>query len=262
MRSRFLNRKLLCLLLCVPLLLALAIPVSAKPDTLDLTYLDAAPVYYRASDTSTRIGYLLHGTELTVLGRQGAYYHIDCYDMTGFLHERFVIFDNNQYRVNYRANTSDNKIFLEHPISVGILLQRRVYALSTAQTGVPYVTGGTSPQGFDCSGFTQYIFKQIGVSIPRSCDEQLGAGLIIPKEKLRCGDLVLFQRTTSQRGIATHVGIYLGEGKLIHAGSRGITVVDLESSYFQIHYLCARRIISIERMQPDFISAATFTSGS
>lgn len=239
-------------------MIVLTIPVSAKPASLELIYLKAAPVFYRATDASTCIGYLPQDTVLTVLDQQDEYYLIDCYDMTGFIHQRFVRFDNGEYRVSYSANTP----FLQRPVSVGFLLQRRIYALSTAQLGVPYVSGGSSPRGFDCSGFTQYVFAQIGITIPRTCDGQLGIGLIIPKESLRCGDLVLFQRTTSHPGISTHVGIYLGDGKLIHAGSQGITVVELESSYFQTHYLCARRIIPVEGMQPELICAATFAAGT
>lgn len=259
MRFRFPARQLICLLLCIPLLITLAIPVCAKPASLDITYLNAAPVYYRPSDTSSQIGYFPHGSELTVLGQQGAYYEIDCYDMAGFLHERFVLSANGKYYVNCSVVSGD--AFLVRPLPVAMHLQRRIYSLSLAQSGVPYVYGGTSPRGFDCSGFTQYIFDQVGISIPRSCDGQLGAGLIISKEQLRCGDLVLFQRTTAYRGIATHVGIYLGDGKLIHAGSRGITVVDLESAYFREHYLCARRILSVESVKPEITSAATFSLG-
>ena len=257
MRSHFLTRRLLCLLLCAVTLLLPAVTVSAKPAFLDLSYLQVASVYYRSDDTSTCIGYLPHETELTVLGQQGEYYHIDCYDMTGFLHESFVAQRNDKYYVCAHSTSGD--LFLERPISSALLLQRRVHTLSIAQVGVPYVSGGTSPRGFDCSGFTQYIFRQLGISIPRTCDGQLSAGLIIPKEKLRCGDLVLFQRTTSHRGISTHVGIYLGEGKLIHAGSKGITVVDLESTYFRTHYLCARRILRVESLRPEFSTAATFS---
>lgn len=247
----------MCLLLCLSTILVLALPVSAKPASLQISYVDAAPVYYRASDASTRIGYLPHGTQLTVLGSQGEYYLIDCYDMNGFIHDSLVSVLGEEYYVNCLTNRSPVISFLERPVHIAVQLQRRIHTLSTAQTGVPYVSGGSSPRGFDCSGFTQYIYGQLDIAIPRTCDAQLGAGLIIAKENLRCGDLVLFQRTTSHPGITTHVGIYLGDGKLIHAGSRGITVVDLESSYFKEHYLCARRIILSENIQPVLPSAVS-----
>ncbi len=254
-------KRLLCLLLCLSTILALALPVSAKPASLQISSVDAAPVYYRASDSSTRIGYLLHGTALTVLGTQGKYYRIDCYDMTGFIHKSLVSVMGEKYYVNCLVNRSSVISFYKRPVHIAVQLQRRIHTLSTAQTGVPYVSGGSSPRGFDCSGFTQYIYGQLDIAIPRTCDTQLGAGLIIAKENLRCGDLVLFQRTTSHPGISTHVGIYLGEGKLIHAGSRGITVVELESSYFKEHYLCARRIIPSQNIRPVLPSAVSLLNG-
>ena len=239
-------------------MLVLALPVSAKPATLQLSYIDAAPVYYQASDTATRIGYLPQGTQLTVLGFQGDYYRIDCYDMTGYIHRSHVSITAEEYYVNCSQVQNNFISLFERPVHIAAQLQQRIHTLSAKQIGVPYVAGGCSPRGFDCSGFTQYIYGQLGISIPRTCDGQLGAGLIIPKESLRCGDLVLFQRTTSYRGISTHVGIYLGEGKLIHAGGKGITVVDLDSTYFATHYLCARRIIPSENIQPSLPTAVSF----
>lgn len=239
-----LRKRLLHLLLCLVAILPMALPVYAKPA---IPPVDAAPVRYKASNNATIIGYMLHDTELTVLDRQGQFYRIDCYDMTGFIHTAHVVKRNDQYYVNLPKFHIEAAHFSKQSIGDGILMQRRLYTYALAQVGVPYVSGGTSPRGFDCSGFTQYIYNQLGISIPRSCDGQLGSGLIIPKEELQSGDLVLFQRTTAQRGISTHVGIYLGDGKLIHAGGRGITVVDLDSAYFVEHYLCARRIILSEK---------------
>lgn len=250
-----LHKRLICLLLCVSVILTVALPVFAK--NVSLSFLDAAPVYYRPSSNSTIIGYMRQGTELTVLNRQGQYYQIDCYDMNGFIHTDYAEERNGKYYVNLPANSPDAETFLERPIGNAIVLQRRLYSLATEQIGVPYVSGGTGPRGFDCSGFTQYVYRRLGISIPRTCDGQLGIGLIIPKENLQCGDLVLFQRTTSHRGITTHVGIYLGDGKLIHAGGKGITVVELDSAYFAEHYLCSRRIILSERVTLDVASAAS-----
>lgn len=243
------HKRLICFLLCLPVILAMALPANAKPVFPD--FVNAAPVHYRANSSSAVIGYLPQDTALTILGRQGQYYQIDCYDMVGFIHRDFVDKRDETYYVNLSAFCQDAVQFRKQTIGNTITAQRQLYCYTLEQVGVPYVAGGTSPRGFDCSGFTQYIYRQLGISIPRTCDGQLGSGLIIPKDKLQCGDLVLFQRTTSHKGISTHVGIYLGDGKLIHAGSRGITVVELDSAYFTEHYLCARRIILCE--QPKFV---------
>ena len=243
MRNHIRIKRLVLALLCLTIFLALPLPVSAKHAEISIVPQWAAPVHHRPNSSSALIGYLLPDTQLTILGQQGAYYQIDCYDMTGFIHQSFVKDSGNKYYVNRSVFHPDAKGFFAQSIRQSILLQRRLYSLALKQVGVPYVSGGTSPRGFDCSGFTQYIYSQLDISIPRSCDSQLGFGIIIPKEQLQCGDLVLFQRTTTQPGLSTHVGIYLGDGKLIHAGGRGITVVDLNSTYFTQHYLCARRII-------------------
>lgn len=240
-------KRLALALLCLTVFLAFPLPVSAKPVEISVAPQWTAPVYHRPNNNSALIGYLLPDTELTVLSHQGVFYQIDCYDMIGFIHQSFVKNTGDRYYVNRSVFHPDAKSFFVQPIRQSIFLQRRLYSLALSQVGVPYVSGGTSPRGFDCSGFTQYIYAQLGISIPRSCDSQLGYGIIIPKEQLQCGDLVLFQRTTAQPGLSTHVGIYLGEGKLIHAGGKGITVVDLNSAYFTQHYLCARRIILPQR---------------
>ena len=119
----------------------------------------------------------------------------------------------------------------------------KIIAYSQNFLGVPYVWGGTTPKGFDCSGFTQYVMRKVGLDIHRTVLTQLQDGIIIAKDQLRCGDLVFFENTTGAGHFASHIGIYLGNGKLIHAGSQGITIVDLDSSYFTTHYLCARRVI-------------------
>lgn len=107
--------------------------------------------------------------------------------------------------------------------------------------GVPYVWGGVSPSGFDCSGFTQFVLKKNGISIPRVTSDQYGAGVAVSKSNLRVGDLVFF--TTYKAG-PSHVGFYLGDGKFIHASSsKGVTISSLDSSYYSSRYIGARRVI-------------------
>lgn len=230
-------------LLCLLTLLTLALPVSAKVALTDEHVQHVVPVYHRASDDSTVIGYLAHGTPLAVLEQCGEYYRIDCYDMTGYIHASLTAVKDGEYYVNHKLNGQRLAAFPRLPYRQYISARSSLSRVAMAQVGVPYVTGGSSPKGFDCSGFTQYVYAALGISLARTCDGQLSAGIIIPKDQLQCGDLVLFQRTTGRSAISTHVGIYLGDGKLIHAGSRGITVVELNSAYFTEHYLCARRVL-------------------
>ena len=119
-------------------------------------------------------------------------------------------------------------------------LIRKIVRVAYSMMGVPYVFGGTTPYGFDCSGFTQYVFARAGVYIPRTADIQMDYGRYIAPDDLRIGDLVFF--TTYEPG-ASHCGIYLGGGKFIHAGaSTGITVADVFGSYWGARYYGACRI--------------------
>lgn len=115
-----------------------------------------------------------------------------------------------------------------------------VIATAKSYMGVPYVWGGESPSGFDCSGFTQYVLKKNGVSIPRVTADQFGAGVSVSKSNLRVGDLVFF--TTYKQG-PSHVGFYMGGGQFIHASSsKGVTISSLNSSYYSDRYVGARRV--------------------
>ena len=120
-------------------------------------------------------------------------------------------------------------------------LVRSILRAAYSVIGTPYVFGGTSPYGFDCSGFTQYAFKRAGVYIPRTADSQLYYGKRISMSQLRPGDLVFF--TTYEPG-ASHCGIYVGNGNFIHAGtSTGVTVASAFTGYWGARYYGACRIL-------------------
>lgn len=108
--------------------------------------------------------------------------------------------------------------------------------------GVPYVWGGTTPDGWDCSGYTQYVMKENGISIPRTAAEQYSKGVAVDKANLKVGDMVFF--TTYKPG-ASHVGFYMGDGKFIHASSaaKQVTINSLSEDYYTEHYIGARRYI-------------------
>jgi cell wall-associated NlpC family hydrolase len=109
--------------------------------------------------------------------------------------------------------------------------------------GVPYRWGGASPDtGFDCSGFVQYVVRQAaGLLLPRSSYDMVRLGAAIARDELQPGDLVFFN---TLRQPFSHVGIYIGDNRFIHAPSRGksVEIVDITSTYWQQRYNGARRL--------------------
>ncbi|MDW0114026.1 NlpC/P60 family protein [Sporosarcina saromensis] len=118
----------------------------------------------------------------------------------------------------------------------------------------PYVYGGSTPSGFDCSGYTQYVFKKEGVSIPRTTNDQYARGTAVSKSNLQTGDLVFF-KTFGSRPVS-HVGIYIGSGKFIHAStSKGVMISSVNDPYYWgSRYVGAKRITDV--------SSVTQTSNS
>jgi len=105
--------------------------------------------------------------------------------------------------------------------------------------GVPYVFGGTSRSGFDCSGYVQYVFKGSGISLPRTTSEQFKVGSSVSRGQLQSGDLVFF--STYAAG-ASHVGIYIGGGRFVGTSNSGVSISSLGSGYYASRYLGARRV--------------------
>lgn len=113
--------------------------------------------------------------------------------------------------------------------------------------GTSYKTGGTSTAGFDCSGFTSYVFKSIGLTLPRTSQAQYSVGTAVSKSNLRSGDLVFFN--TSGRGVS-HVGIYVGNGKFAQSSSsQGVIISSLSQAYWANRYVGAKRVMSTTAYQ-------------
>ncbi len=115
-----------------------------------------------------------------------------------------------------------------------------VVAKAKQYIGSKYVYGGSSPSGFDCSGFTSYVYKQFGVSLSRTAAAQYSNGTSVNRGNLQAGDLVMFGKS----GI-NHVGIYIGGGQMVHAAnpSRGVTIDTINSGYYNNNYVGARRVM-------------------
>ncbi|KAF1086228.1 Murein DD-endopeptidase MepS/Murein LD-carboxypeptidase precursor [Sporotomaculum syntrophicum] len=106
--------------------------------------------------------------------------------------------------------------------------------------GVPYVSAGMSPSGFDCSGFTKYVFAHFNINLPRTAAEQYNVSQAVTTNETKPGDLVAFKTGS----YISHVGIYLGGGKFISAtSSRGVAIASVSDPYWKEHFFGYARVI-------------------
>ena len=111
--------------------------------------------------------------------------------------------------------------------------------------GGRYIWGGTTPKGFDCSGYVQYLYKKQGINLPRTALSQSQVGEDVDIDELKKGDLLFFLTDKKRKIPVTHVGIYLGNGEFIHAASRkkGIIISPITHGYYASKFVKAKRVI-------------------
>lgn len=201
-----------------------------EPEPAAAVQTEVTPVYVRVvsgplnvrsspSTDSEKVGKLYTGKIVETQGLQNGWYKIE----SGYISAEYVI----------QADPSE------------ATLGQEIADYALQFLGCRYVYGGSSPNGFDCSGFTSYVYKQFGYSLNRTASTQLDNGTPVAKEELQPGDLVMFKKSGSGSKRASHVGMYIGNGQIIHAStaSVGVIISDLYSSYYVRTYVGARRIV-------------------
>lgn len=121
----------------------------------------------------------------------------------------------------------------------------KVAALARTQVGKPYAWGGTGPERFDCSGLALYVYRQLGIALPRVSADQASTGVHVDRAELKPGDLVFF----SLRSAFDHVGIFLGNNRFVHAPRRQepVRVDNLDDAWWNRAYKGARRVFGGDR---------------
>ncbi|MHB1393797.1 MAG: C40 family peptidase [Clostridia bacterium] len=137
-------------------------------------------------------------------------------------------------------NTASSKKIADRASASRRLVNSKAVDYAKNYLGVPYKWGASSGKAFDCSGFSVYIMKKFNVNLERTASGQFQGGIKVAKDDLQAGDLVFF--TTYKKG-PSHVGMYIGDNKFIHASSGvdHVTITDLDTNYYKKRYLGARR---------------------
>jgi len=131
-------------------------------------------------------------------------------------------------------------------VNPNLLTVQNIEYIAKSFLGTPYVWGATGPNKFDCSGFTQWVYRDSGINIPRVSRDQARVGQYVSYDQLQRGDMVFFDTHKKRTGRVSHVGIYLGGGNFIHASSAGKSVVIYnfnQKPFYKKRFLWGRRVL-------------------
>lgn len=219
---------------------------------------ETAKVRKEASTTAKIVGFLDYNDEITILAEEGEFYKFTEKSVSGYVHKSLItpIEENVSSRGNAEERVQenvveDNKISKEEPkqeVSIesnNTSKGKEVAELALKYKGYKYVVGGKNPEsGFDCSGFTRYIFLQFGYSLGNTAASQNNLGVEVERSALKEGDLILFY--DEQKSKIGHTGIYISGGDFIHSANpeRGVVIDNLNTnSYYNERYIVAKRIV-------------------
>ncbi len=206
---------------------------------------ETAKVREKASANSNVIGFLDYGDVVTLLDQDGDWYKINFENKTGYI--KNTLFKVSNETVSSRSLTEERKDDeIKTEVQEETVNSSEVVNYAKQYLGYPYIVGGKNPNtGFDCSGFTRYVFLNFGYSLGSTAASQTSIGAEVSRENLEPGDLILFLNE-EKSGIG-HTGIYIGSGEFIHSANpqRGVVTDNMNSnSYYNERFVSARRIVN------------------
>ena len=214
---------------------------------------DVLNIRTAAKSGSTSLGTVSQGTVIAVTGIEpGGWFAVTYNGISGYVASQYVLICPTSALTGTADKPAENTTTegapaeapAETPATPAVSASgSSIVSIAQQYLGVPYVYGGSSASGFDCSGFTMYVFAQVGIKLPHGATSQLSYGTEVSRSDLQPGDLVFFQ---DYGYTASHVGIYIGGDQFIHASSsyyngHCVVITSLSETYYNNHYLTARR---------------------
>ena len=234
-------------------------PKSSVKSISKTGYVDAEGLVVReeASTSSKELDCLSRNDKVEITGEVDGWYQIKLNGKTGYVSAKYIS-DQKKVETTSRSGSTIKPESVTPMEEQEETTKNENQSTSTSSSessgtsvveyakqylGCKYVAGGSSPEGgFDCSGFTSYVYKHFGISLSRSYKGQINDGVAVEKSNLQPGDIVVFNNSSNTS--IGHVGIYIGGNSFIHAANpkEGVVITSLSSSYYQKRYVGARRV--------------------
>ena len=226
-------------------------PATTEPQT---GYISASSVNVRASASTSAnvVTTLTRNTEVTIEGEENGWTRITTSTgVSGYVSSEYI--SDEQVQPTNRSDSERTQKIVELPNTatdvteteeVNTVVNKGEEVVDYAKTllGKDYVYGGVGPNSFDCSGFTQYVYKKFGINLSHSSSAQANIGTTVSKSDLQLGDMVFFSQGGSSIG---HVGIFVGNNSFIHAANpqKGVVITSLADGYYTSNYKTAKRVL-------------------
>ena len=203
---------------------------------------DSVNIRAMPTTSSDPVDFCSEGTVVTVIGINTGWYKVVHEGHTGYIRsDLMTIIEGTRSSASNSGSAPTGSAYVAPPANLA--LGERIAQFALGFLGTSYVWGGTSPAGFDCSGFVNYTYGQFGYSITRVADSQYrNDGVLVEKADLQPGDIMCF---SSDGSYVNHVGIYIGNNEFVHSSSpsTGVVVSRLDSAYYTRVFLAGKRIV-------------------